>query len=351
LGGRYPAHDPLTIEWKARQLFVADRQQRKREHLHSVLEFMYLNLTVNRLLPHNSPWIGNHVVSLLRKPVWVDSFGDLFGHMIRRMTSVNDLVVVRDLVVPTFCNGDDQRGIFGVDERSVGIRTNERRRREASWVVDYLPVPPCTHYGVWDKTFSTGETIKMCPDCSNAFTSTETLNAFDKQRRIVLMNGAVDKATPVAEALWDAQLDALELSMWRASIGVNFLWGDFDELADREDSASEQLFCTPSGRVSTVGSAGTDHDGERHDSNARDRRAKKWFAEQQGKEPKTETFDWWSGETIYDRAGTKFNTNTRNRQNFWEEWGRLRMIFFEIALAQPSDTLLRLYLLIESERS
>jgi hypothetical protein len=72
-------------------------------------------------------------------------------------------------------------------------------------VKDYL-AEPCQHLSMRSFTFSTGETIKMCPDCSNAFTSTtETLNAFDKQRENVLR-----KASTRADARMQHTVQRLE---------------------------------------------------------------------------------------------------------------------------------------------
>lgn len=45
------------------------------------------------------------------------------------------------------------------------------------------------HEGVKQFTFSDGQTIKMCPNCSNPFTSSEPLTSFDNNRRAVLCGG------------------------------------------------------------------------------------------------------------------------------------------------------------------
>jgi hypothetical protein len=303
LGGCYPAHDPLTIEWKARQSFVADRQQRKRQHLQRVLEYMYLNFTVNNVLAGKSAWIRSEVVSLLRKPVWVKSIDGVFSAVLNKHTPSPLPVVIRDL-------------------------------KPKPHVFDYLPVPyeartrasRCRHPLLREFTFTSGETIKMCPTCSVPSSSiTETLTPFDKERRrVVTTVSPLSKAEQVkrkhTEQQWEETLEAEDLSMNRAMVHENLLFGDPSELLTT--------------------------------ANARDRRANAWDAEQQQKEPLTQSIDWYSGETIYDRAGTNFNTNTRNRQNFWEEWNAgLRKKCFEIAFTQQSDTLLHLWLLIESKRS
>ena len=51
------------------------------------------------------------------------------------------------------------------DERSPNIIKNQRVASKAA--VDYLPTPKCKHADIRSFTFSTGETITLCPDCGH----------------------------------------------------------------------------------------------------------------------------------------------------------------------------------------
>jgi hypothetical protein len=167
-----------------------------------------------------------------------------------------------------------------------------------------------------------------------------------------LKNGKIDKATSVEEFEWDTQLKWLGLSMGLGAFHKSLLWGTLKSVTAHVGELANSY----SHRVSTAGSVGTDRDGEGHDSNARDRRAKQWFAEQQDKEPLTQATDLWSGETIYDRAGTNFNTNTRNKQTFWEAWKagleeKILRVGLIWSVKQGNNSLLQLWRDIEKNRS
>ena len=286
----------------------------------------------------------NTITPTLHKAAWVESLTGEISYT-QRSTFLNDAVVVRGLVAPTCLSGNDQCGDVGVDHRHACIQRNQRRRMESltPMVVDYLSVPRCNHGVKNSFTFSTGQTIEMCVECSHAFTSTiDTLNALDEHRRAVLRGGSVAKATPGAIALHDALLKTFNLSMERGMFHKSLLWGSLSHFAGKVEELSNSY----SHRVNTGGSVGTDHDGERHDSSPRDRRAKQWFEYQQTKEPNTESLCRYCGAPIYDRAGTHHCPDTDCRQRFWDEWDAgLRMELFHVA--ERDDLLMQLWLTLK----
>jgi hypothetical protein len=97
--------------------------------------------------------------------------------------------------------------------------------------VDYLSVvdpSTCTHVLAKAFTFSTGQTIKMCPDCAT----------FDEHRRQVLRQGYVFKSSPTQETRWDISLKKENLSFERAAVHPELLW-DVERAAAQEHGLSE----------------------------------------------------------------------------------------------------------------
>jgi hypothetical protein len=369
-------------------LLLADEQRRKREHLQSVLEYMYLNLTV---LPHTPTRIRKQVVSLLRKPVWVESLKGEIPHTEERST-LNELVVSCD---PEVFKQAPATLFVGADNRSAYLRKSLRRCREAI-VVDYLPVPRCLHrLKLQQFTFSElagGETIKMCPDCTT----------FDVHRERVLKTGHVDTPTREYINFYNLRLKELARSL-STQWSVGTLAGGYqlcndcglvltngDGVNHRHSGHYTHKTCNPlikplelsedaypipkswlkgslqelerttsrlsTGRVNTVGNVGTDHDGEHNDASARDRRAKQCFNERQGKEPKTHTWCRCCGEDIYDRAGVIFCPDTYCRQIFQEGWvkgldGLLLRTGMRLLVWQNNDALLKEWKKLTKNRS
>jgi hypothetical protein len=250
----------------AHRVEIAAIRKREQARLHRLAEFRQTTVAAHNV-------------------VWDRSFGKLFYHMVKRATSVADRVVVRDLAelerIP------DLKPYCGDHLSAVSPQS-------------------CKHCPERSFTFSTGETIALCTDCGKA-------TGHD-----MLLVENIFKATPGFIALWDARLNALGLSEWRAAFNEKFLWGDLSDLVEREDSASEESFTTPSERVNTAGWVGTDHEGSRADSSSRDRRAKRIRAAKRYV-PLTKTVCLWCGEDIYARKGTHHCPDTDHRKRFNEE--------------------------------
>jgi hypothetical protein len=295
-------HQTARALQNADKWLFAGKQRREQERLQRLSEFKQTTPVAHKVAWDKSVAEFKETDPLKQRIMWAAT---------PRQADFNDLVVIQDLST---------------------INTWQPPVTPCVDALRFATFDPCTphsntHYGVREFKFNSGETIRVCR-CTK----------FDKERSAVLRNGNVDRATPGFEALWSARLDALGLSMNRGFIPV---------VSDHIEELNNNLH-----RVNTAGCVGTDYDGKRHDSNARDRRADSWYEEQQTKEPLTRSIDWWSGETIHARAGTNFNSNSRNRQRFWEEWNAgLRKEWGQLAFAHEDDTLLRVWLFIESKRS
>jgi hypothetical protein len=319
-GGCCPANDPLTIEWRAKQLLLAAPRRRfvpfvryeggelkitpiTEEHQQRIWFPQFTQVAYCRAVWAKSVATFVETDPMKHKIVWARSFATL-------PADISDCVVHRE-----FTPGDLPIDIWLPPLHCVDA-------------LHFESITPCTprtkkHYGVRSFTFTTGGTIKIC-----------LCTKFDDDRIAVLKNGKLDKATPVIEALWSARLDALGLSMNRGEVAV---------LTDH----IEELTNSYSNRVNTT----SDSDGGKgKDSNARDRRARAWFTEQQEKKPKTESLCRYCGVQLFERVGTHHCPDTDCRQRFWEEWDAgLRMDLYQYTL--EDDSLMRLWLDIEKNRS
>ena len=218
----------------------------------------------------------------------------LMKRMRRRVTSVADRIVV-----------------VSQSELDAMLPLNAWLPPSKSYVGDYLAkVNPrtCKHINLRSFTFSTGETIQSCPDCT----------AFDEERQDVLktVNISALKGTQLRE--WDNKLKTEGLSEGRAAFHPSLCWGDFDDLADFDDVGGEASF-NSGARVNTAGCVGTDGDGVHKDSSVRDRRANAIRREEAKHVPLTNSLCWWCGAELWDRKGTHFCPDTDHRQRFDEE--------------------------------
>ena len=118
------------LEQKARQLLLADKQRREHERLECAAQF---NLTT----------------PVAHKLAWIRSFGGVFSHAMRRISSPADLVVARNLAV-----SDLPLNQFFAPQRSRDIYP--------------IAKASCKHTSIRSFTFSTGEIITLCHDCGKA---------------------------------------------------------------------------------------------------------------------------------------------------------------------------------------
>jgi predicted RNA-binding Zn-ribbon protein involved in translation (DUF1610 family) len=246
--------------------------------------------------------------------------------------------------------------VFGDLGESAAIRHFKQLCRQAKETKKR--VPRCTHLLALDFTFiRTGETIKMCPDCTT----------FDAHRKQVLRTGQVDKASTGFIELWEASLkvlasrlssaydrvkleggyqlcndcgemlvnksdvcrrhdthythlgcdftiNRLDLSDVAYQIPLNWLKGTLSHLAGGEEDSRI------GGRVNTTGLVCDNVDGEdevalQH-SSSRDYREYNVYSAEQEREPKTLQTCLWCFDEFWERKGTDFCPETAHRQRF-----------------------------------
>jgi hypothetical protein len=210
---------------------------------------------------------------------------------VRRLTSIADRIVVCDL-------------------REINSRVPP--------ITPALPVAKrlrCKHSNKRTFTFSTGEVVSSCPDCTR----------FDTKRAKTLKVENIVKASPGALALWKADLDAVGLSMSKGSFHKSLCWGDLDDLATSEDAAAEG-----SQAVNTAGSVGTDREGEDIDSSSHDRRAKGIRKKQNARTSLIKSRCWQCGADIWSKQvrskdGGHFCPGSNHRQLFQKEKLEIRV--------------------------
>ena len=264
------------------------------------------------------------------KVFWVESFGGLFEHMMRRMTSVADRIVV-----------------VSQSELDAMVPLNAWLPPSKPYAVDHLSwVNPrtCKHLRAKSFTFSTGETKTSCPDC------TEFDEVRQNKRHNVLRktNFTIQPSAEVVKN-WNVRLEAEGLSEGRAAFHPSLCWGDFDGLADADDLEGNESF-NSGARVNTAGCTGTDGEGKKgvFDSSARDRRANELLKQNAERESLTKSFCLWCDETIWDRKGTNFCPDTDCRQRFQEELPLLNKELLEEA--QHDSMVMDLYLAVNKNR-
>jgi hypothetical protein len=280
--------------------------------------------------------------------------------------------------------------------------------------VDYLAlVNPltCKHPQARTFTFTSGEVIKMCPDCSVPFTFTaETLRKYDEARKVLLTSGKTERPTFPSLRFYNLRLNELARSL-SAQCNAEYLAGGYqlchdcgnlmsngDGVTHRCDNhyfhptceplknpldLSENAYAIPKGwlrsgasldqqrfvrgegkRVNTEGrfddgdqfdheslkwgGEGRYSDDDLGDRCSRDIRAKKWFAEQQRHTPKTKSMCLQCGADIYSRKGVNFCPDTSCAQRFQDEWPRLKEDL--LRAAQHDPLIMDLYLAINKNR-
>lgn len=283
-------HDTHLEQWsyyktattlkKARKLVLADAQRREEQRLNRVFKFQM------------GLYRKGRTVVLMHKAAWVQSFGGLFSHMMRRMTFVADCIVVRDLST---------------------INVAPPSKPYAGDYMAWESSRTCKHTNLRGFTFKDGLTIQMCPDCTK----------FDEEREDVLktINTVTPKSSQVRE--WNTRLEAEGLSEGRASFPKQLLWGDSIDLDHNTSSDGEESFTHPG--VNTAGAAGTNRDGEGSDSSSRDRRAKAILQDQNDHVTLTKSICLYCGADIWERKGTHFCPDTDCRQRFQEEKAEIRV--------------------------
>lgn len=200
--------------------------------------------------------------------------------------------------------------------------------------VDYLAVHRCTHADTRSFTFSTGEAISCCSDCTR----------FDDARKVMLTQWKVAPPLPYTEQYVQWRNACLSMTPMEA-IGVSWCEGELTRLGltrnagvlrglsyqgtsvkvEQINTARERDLFNGGKRVNTVSFAAKDDDGRQGanwfgigDHNSRDWRGTQMVDDYQSVSA-TIGACLYCGKELAARKGTKYCLGTDHRQRHWDQ--------------------------------